>query len=188
MIAFLSRIGFLRMTILLQMHCPGGTCVGLRSSFHSNMAEVSVLEGLVHPDLVPRVQQLLQNRLAPSSQSTIATALKKWWIPFCNHYDLDLYIPSGDPRRAGIMASFVLYMVTHGHLKYGTMQGYIWGVVDHHLQHGRASPLTNVRDWRSFMSAVEIEDPHVPVARLMVPILRDGAPGSPRTSPSLFLL
>ena len=69
------------------------------------------------------------------------------------------------------MASFVLYMVTHGHLKYGTLQGYIWGVVDHHIQHGHASPLTNVRDWRSFMSAVEIEDPHIPVARLMVPWL-----------------
>lgn len=59
------------------------------------------------------------------------------------------------------MASFVLELVWKGNLVFKSIQGYVWGVVDHHLEHHYASPLSNVRDWAVFMHSVEVET-HIP--------------------------
>ena len=117
-------------------------------------------------------QQLLDNRLRPSSQATIKTALTKWWRPFCDRWErASYYVDSGDPHRGGIMASFILHMVDDGTIKYSTITGYLWAVVDAHISHGYASPLSNVRDWSQFMHAVEVEI-HVPTkGRTMFPWL-----------------
>lgn len=69
------------------------------------------------------------------------------------------------------MAGFVLYMVSANSIRYGTITGYVWAVVDKHISMGYASPLSNVRDWAPFMHGVEVEI-HVPTEpRLMLPWL-----------------
>ena len=102
----------------------------------------------------------MDNRLSSSSQSTIATAVGKHWVPFCQLYDLSLQVASGSPNRGGIMASFIIYLANK-QLAYPTITSYLWGVVDHHLALGFASPLSTVRDWSTFMHSVEVET-HTP--------------------------
>lgn len=66
------------------------------------------------------------------------------------------------------MASFVVTLADK-QLRYGTISSYVWAVVDHHLSQGFASPLSNVRDWTTFMHSVEVET-HVPAeGRRMLP-------------------
>ena len=117
------------------------------------------------------VSELLENRLRPSSQSTITTAWNVWWVPYCDFYFLPYFISSGSASRAGVMAGFVLYMIEKERLRYGTIGGYVWAVCDKHMSNGYANPLSNVRDWAPFMHSVEVEI-HVPTEpRKMVPWL-----------------
>ena len=121
----------------------------------STLAEVSIVAGLVCHEYEQQVKYLMDNRLAVSSQSSIQTALRKWWRPFCTKYNLEFFVPTGCAERGGIMASFVLAMSKS--LMYGTITGYVWCVVDEHISNGYASPLANVRDWTQFMNALEVE-------------------------------
>ena len=135
------------------------------------MAEVSILSGLPDPGLRHRIQHLLVHRLQPSSLSTIQTAWTRHWSPFCDSHNLPYYVCSGSASRAGIMAAFVLHMVSKNSLRYSTIAGYVWAVVDKHISSGFASPLANVRDWAPFMHGVEVEIHEPAEPRLMLPWL-----------------
>jgi len=56
------------------------------------------------------------------------------------------------------MAAFALHMAHKG-LKYGTIQGYIWCLCEHHIQQQgiQCNPLDNVVDWSRYMSALEVQ-------------------------------
>jgi len=56
------------------------------------------------------------------------------------------------------MAAFALHMAHKG-LKYGTIQGYIWCLCEHHIQQQgiHCNPLDNVVDWSRYMSALEVQ-------------------------------
>ena len=56
------------------------------------------------------------------------------------------------------MASFAMHLARNN-LKYGTVQGYIWALCEHHIQVGgiAADPLDNVLDWSRFMHALEVQ-------------------------------
>ena len=119
----------------------------------------SVMRGAVSAIDQSTIVDVLNSRLCKSSQSTINSVQKKWWGPFLLKNKLDFAtIPAGSPDRGGIMASFALYMARGG-LKYGTLQGYVWAVCEHHIQVGGilADPLDNVQDWARFMSALEVQ-------------------------------
>ena len=114
------------------------------------------------------VGQWMDNRLQKSSISTINTAWNKHWLPFCALHKLEDYVKSGDTERGGIMASFVVHLSRSG-MVYDTMVGYVWGVVDKHVSAGYASPLSNVRDWKVFMSSARVECHSPGTSRKMVP-------------------
>ena len=137
----------------------------------STLPEASILIGLVCPRYEGLVSKFMDDRLRPSSQSTVATALKVWWLPFCSKWELPAFVATGALDRGGIMASFVLHMVESQKIVYSTMQGYLWAVCEHHIKNGYASPLSNIRDWAPFMHSVEVEV-HTPTkGRTMVPWL-----------------
>ncbi len=69
------------------------------------------------------------------------------------------------------MASFVLYLVNSKRLKFSTITGYIWAVVDAHLSAGLASPVAMVRDWSNFVGAVEVEMGNDIEPRKMLPLV-----------------
>jgi hypothetical protein len=124
------------------------------------MEEVSVCAGLLTEALRAELNQLKEQRLRPSSNSSIQTAWGKHWLPFVLYYGLPDFVSSGHPSRGGIMASFVLTL-SKKELVYTTIRCYVWGVVDNHIKHGYASPVDSVRDWTYFMKCVEVET-HVP--------------------------
>ena len=110
-------------------------------------------------------------RLGVSSQSTICTAINKWWMPFATKHKLPELVPDGDPNRGATAAAFALFMAKEGKLAYGTIQGYIWGWEQHHLNNGRHTPLDNVQDWARWMRALEVQIYVPSEPTLMVPFL-----------------
>ena len=97
-----------------------------------------------------------QERLSKSSQSSISTAISAHWLPFIADNGLGEFVPNGDPKRGGIAASFAIYMARK-ELAYGTIQGYIWGWEQYHINNGFHSPLDNVQDWSRWMRSLEVQ-------------------------------
>jgi len=157
------------MIILLLMLLVEVSCVGSFNALEGSYKEATVYTGIVSAALRASLETFMEVRLRPSSISTINTAWNKHWIPFCNEYGLPDFVADGDPNRAGIMASFVLTLANKGTLVYSSMQGYLWAVVNEHLSKGHASPLANVRDWKLFMHAVQVECHEPSEPRKMVP-------------------
>jgi hypothetical protein len=118
--------------------------------------ETSIHSAPVTQALGEKIDFFITERLRPSSKSTISTAVTKHWLPFTEAHGLPEFIPSGHYRRGSIMAGFVATLVSLG-LVFSTISGYVWGIVDHHLTNHYASPIANVRDWGSFMSAVQVQ-------------------------------
>jgi hypothetical protein len=110
-----------------------------------------------------QIQCVMNNRLESSSEGQIKTAVHKWWLPFLAVLSTSLsfdseYIPPGHIGRGAIMAGFAIFMAMRG-LRYGTVQGYVWAVREHHIRVGSVccDPLDNVVDWTRFMSALEVQ-------------------------------
>lgn len=120
---------------------------------------VSVSAGAVSAADGLAIQTVMNTRLQTSSQSTINTVVRKWWLPFLLVHALPYdTLPPGHVGRGGVMASFTLYMARKG-LKFGTVQGYVWAICEHHVQVGgiAADPLDNVLDWSRWMNALEVQ-------------------------------
>ena len=84
----------------------------------STLPEVSVFDGLASQQYCEQLVTLMDSRLAPSSKSTIRTAVSKHWLPFTQRYGYEEFIQSGDAHRGGRMASFVLYLIEQGALAF----------------------------------------------------------------------
>ena len=105
------------------------------------------------------IRGVLNARLETSSQSSIDSVVRKWWLPFLLLHSLPYTtIPAGSVYRGGVMASFTLHLARNK-LKYGTIQGYVWALCEHHIQVGgiAADPLDNVLDWSRWMHALEVQ-------------------------------
>ena len=109
----------------------------------------------MNEDYEDAIRHCQANRFAVSSNSTIKTAVKHW-EPFALEHGLPGLIPDGDPNRGGIAASFAICMARKK-LAYGTIQGYIWGWEQHHINNGHHSPLDNVQDWARWMRSLEVQ-------------------------------
>jgi len=123
-----------------------------RTSFHP---PASVYVGAVTPEYEAAILQCTANRFSVSSESTIKTAVSHW-EPFAVERGIPTFIPNGDPNRGGIAASFAIFLAKKK-LAYGTIQGYIWGWEQHHMNRGHHSPLDNVQDWARWMRALEVQ-------------------------------
>ena len=123
-----------------------------RTSFHP---PASVYTGAVNEDYEDAIRHCQASRFAVSSNSTIKTAVKHW-EPFALEHGLPTLIPDGDPKRGGIAASFAIYLARKK-LAYGTIQGYIWGWEQHHINNQHHSPLDNVQDWARWMRSLEVQ-------------------------------
>ena len=120
---------------------------------------VSVSNGAVTAADGLAITNVMNSRLETSSQSSINSVVKRWWLPFVLLHNFPFTtIPPGDERRGGMMASFTLYLARN-HLKFGTIQGYVWALCEHHIQVGgvASDPLDNVLDWSRWMHALEVQ-------------------------------
>ena len=123
-----------------------------RTTFHP---PASVLQGAVNDDFASAILSCSASRLAPSSKSTIKTAITHW-EPFATEHKLPSFIPNGHPDRGGIAASFAIHMARKK-LSHGTIQNYIWGWEQHHINNGYHTPLDNVQDWAKWMRSLEVQ-------------------------------
>ena len=118
----------------------------------------SVLVGAPNEAYTEQIKNIMRQRLTQASQSKISTAVSKWWLPFRLQHNLPSFIPPGSSSRGGEMAAFTISIVAEGR-KYGTMQGYIWGIQEFHKHHlgSHADPLDGVADWSTFMHALMVQ-------------------------------
>ena len=122
----------------------------------------SVTIGAPTQQLAQQIGQVMTTRLHVSSESTIKTAVNKWWLPYIATlavvfaFDGD-FIPVGHASRGAIMAGFAIYIASCR--KFGTAQSYVWAICEYHIQKLGivGNPLDNVVDWARFMSALEVQ-------------------------------
>lgn len=112
------------------------------------------------PDLVTRLQELLDVRLAPSSMRTVTSAMRVW-RSVATSYGWPVIMESDDPLRGSKLATLVLTMVEDTSLVYTSISGYIWGVRQWMILQGQLDPILGVANWANFMQAVQVLT-HVP--------------------------
>ena len=106
-------------------------------------------------ELVERLDEVMDNRLRPSSMRTVHSALE-WWKLVSAKYGWPLVIPSDHPQRGARMASFVMHMMDDTELVWASISNYEWGLrAWMQLQH-QTDPIMGVVGWTEFMQSVKV--------------------------------
>ena len=115
------------------------------------------------PGLVERVDNLMDNRLRPSSWRTVKTA-KTHWLEVIDLYSWDPVISTDDPVRGAKMVAFVMYLADHTEITYSSITDYVWGLKKWQLLQHQADPVQGVMFWGDFMASVKVLTfvPHEP--------------------------
>ena len=133
----------------------------------------SVFVGLL-PQCVERADEVLDQRLAPSSMSKVMSGFRRW-EKFANDNGLPVLIESGHPNRGGWMASWILQMVDDTELVYDSIATYVWGMRTWHVLQHHDDPAFGVKHWREWMHAVAALTavPSEPREEVPLEVLRD---------------
>ena len=184
-VAVRGRGGKALMSLLLLSFCAGGASAPfehgngdvVQAVVAASYVRSSIYAGL--PDeVVPQVEQIMDNRLATSSWQKLTTALKSWRA-FAALHGWETIIRTDDPNRGGKLAAWVTSLIALTTLVYASISKYVWGLCTWmQLQH-QADPRVGVPEWRTFMAAAKVltfvpAKPHdrCPVERLEL-ILHD---------------
>jgi hypothetical protein len=103
-----------------------------RDGYSSQVATVqypraSLYEGLP-VDFFESVDELMQNRLAPSSMAKVDIAFERYWKPVAEENGWDEIIATDDPERGGKLATFVLRMLGDTALVADSIGTYVWAL------------------------------------------------------------
>ena len=128
----------------------------------------SIMDGLPL-ECVDQFDEVMDNRLAPSSRDKMMSGFNRWqtfalergWSPF---------IESGDVRRGGRIAAWVLSMVHDTELTFASICTYVWGVRTWHVCQHQADPIHGVMHWREFIRGVATMTAVVGEPRKQVPL------------------
>jgi hypothetical protein len=123
--------------------------------------------------LVARVDNMMDNRLAPSSWRTVKTAYNHW-LTVAAQYNWDEIIETDDPARGSKMVAYVCHFVDQTEIVYSSISDYVWGLTRWQgLQH-QADPLKGVLFWEEFMSSVKVLTwvPHEPRVEIPFEVVR----------------
>ena len=114
------------------------------------------------------LDDLLDNRLAPSSMRTVRRAVDLW-NEAREHLGWGEVIMTGDHERGAKMVVFTRHMVDMSELSYQTICSYLWGFRQWcKLQH-QADPCLNLDNWLTFMRAVKVQTYVIGEPRRRVP-------------------
>ena len=114
----------------------------------------TVYEGLP-PDLLPVLDEVMDNRIAVSSRAKMMSGWNRW-CRFCDDMGWSAFLRTGFKRRGGRLAAWVLNMVTDTALVFGSISTYVWGVRTWHVMQHQADPCFGVMHWREFMAGVAV--------------------------------
>ena len=104
---------------------------------------------------VPRLQQIMDVRLMPSSMRTVRAGMRAWRHVAAT-YGWPVVIETDEPQRAARLATFVLVMSTDESWAYSTIQAYVWGVRQWNMLQGQLDPVLGVANWQLFMQAIQV--------------------------------
>ena len=132
----------------------------------------SLFEGLP-VELVPRLELVLDNRLAPSSRAHVVAASKRW-SAFCEGYQWDPLLGDTDTSRGGKIAAWVMSMMDETELVYKSIENYIWGMRTWQKLQGKSDPCMGIRGWRDFMRGISVMTavPSEPRAAVPLDVIR----------------
>jgi len=158
-----GRHGARRLLVLTAM--MGLTGAAPRDGYSSQVASVqypraSLYDGLPL-DLLEATDELMSNRLAPSSMATVNIAFERYWTPLADEHGWPVILETDDPERGGKMAAFVLRLLGDTKLVADSIQSYVWGLRWKMKLEHQADPVLGVMHWQEFMRSVRVKS-HVP--------------------------
>lgn len=106
-------------------------------------------------DLLGRLDEILDGRLAPSSLRSIESALK-YWDEVRHIHGWSRVIESNSPARGAQLVAFILYMVDDSDLAWGSIQNYIWAFCTWNVMQRQLDPRRGVARYSEFMSAIKV--------------------------------
>ena len=142
----------------------GGDAQLLSLSFH----QCSLLDGLPL-ELEERFDEVMDNRLAPSSKDKMMSGFSRW-SKFCDEHGWSPFIETGDRMRGGRMVAWVLSMLDDTSLAFASITTYMWGMRSWMVMQHQADPAHGVMHWREFMRSVATLSSTVGEPRQMVPL------------------
>lgn len=101
------------------------------------------------------LDEIMDQRLAPSSMRTVNAAKKKW-ESYAQSKGYGLLIRTDDPKRGSKLAGFVLSLVNNTNLVWSSISNYVWGLRQWHAFQREADPVMGVMLWGDFMKAVKV--------------------------------
>jgi hypothetical protein len=120
----------------------------------------SLYEGLP-VDFFETVDELMHNRLTPSSMLKVDIAFERYWKPVAAANGWDEIIATDDPERGGKLATFVLHMLENTALVADSIGTYVWALRWKMKLAHQADPVLGVMHWQDFMRSVRVKA-HVP--------------------------
>jgi hypothetical protein len=121
-----------------------------------------------------RLEEILDNRLAPSSRAHVDAAAKRWaahsleqgWEPL---------LADDDVERGGKMADWIISLVDDTELVFKSIENYVWGMRTWHTLQGHSDPAMGVRAWRELMRSVSVLTavPSEPRTQVPLHVVRD---------------
>ena len=110
------------------------------------------------PEFATPLDQVLDNRLAPSSMRKVRRAAKVWCV-FAAEQGWPGLLRSDDPQRGAKLAAFVLMLVMTTKLVYSSISKYLWGLATWCVLQRQADPRIGVEGFKSFMNSVKVCTP-----------------------------
>ena len=112
----------------------------------------SILDGLPY-DLEDRFDEVMDSRLADSSKAKMMVGFRRWEA-FCETRGWSPFLRTGDRRRGGRLAAWILSMLDDTDLVFASICTYVWGVRTWHVLQHQADPAHGVMHWREFIRSV----------------------------------
>ena len=131
---------------------PSAGAIAMRASITYPRADLYT--GLP-PALATRLDEVLDNRLRPSSLRTVDTAVK-WWRAVCSKYGWPDVIASDHPERGGRMATFMLYLADDTELTWASISGYEWGLRAWMQLQRQTDPIMGVVGWQELRTSIKV--------------------------------
>ena len=138
-------------------------------AFSVPYSRASIFVGLPSQGLATRADEIMDSRLAESSQASISAALGHWRV-LCGRHRWPEVIASDDPSRGGKMASFMIYMVDETELAGTSILNYTWALRAYMKHSRQLDPVMGVIEWDDWSQAVSVVAWVPSEPRRMVPL------------------
>lgn len=136
-------------------------------------SQTSIYKGLP-PHMETRLDEVMDNRLAPSSRDKVMSGVKRW-MACCAENGWDPILEDDDEERGGKMCAWVLSMCDETELAFASICTYVWGMRTWQVMQHRQDPAFGCRHWREFIRSVAVLTavPGEPREQVPLSVVRD---------------